>query len=151
LAERLTDYDLIALGPLDVLADRMVAALPDAGAAWGAVIGPVYTSKGLQDWLGVSRQAISQHVLHHRILRLTTADGVSVFPSFQFDASGDRLPYLHEVLDALSEGINDPWTWATWLNTADASGETQAERLRRGEWVAVCEQARDDAAAWSRP
>jgi len=151
LSERLADYDLGALGPLDVLADRMIAALPDIGAPWGPAIGPVYTSAGLQEWLGISRQAISQHVRGRRILRLTTADGVSVFPSFQFGANGDRLPYLREVLDALAQGIDDPWTWAVWLNTPGSQGLTHAENLRRGDPTAVLEQAREDAANWSRP
>jgi len=30
---------------------------------------------------------------------------------------------LNEVLDALSENIDDPQTWATWLNTAAAADE----------------------------
>lgn len=150
LEQQLAGFDLAVLGPVDVLGDRMIAALPDAGAAWGAVVGPVYTSQGLQRWLGVSRQAISQHVQARRILRLTTADGVSVFPSFQFDEGGGRLPHLNDVLDALAEGVDDAWTWAGWLNTPNSTGLTQASRLRRGDWKLVREQAVEDAAAWCR-
>jgi len=151
LTERLAGRDLTDLGPLDRLADRMVAALPDADAGWGAIIGPVYSSSGLQKWLQISRQAVSQQVLNGRILRLTTADGVSVFPAFQFDDTGERLPGLGQVLDALAAGIDDPWTWAAWLNTPDETGRTQAAKLRQGELTAVCEQAQEAAAAWSRP
>ena len=150
LEERLAGHDLSALGPLDALADRMVAALPGAGAAWGETIGGVYTSKGLQEWLWITRQAVSQLVQERKILRLTTADDVSVFPAFQFDDSGTRLPHLKEVLDVLAHGIDDPWTWAAWLNTPDSFGQTHAEKMRLGDWELVHEQAREDAAAWSR-
>jgi len=151
LEERLADRDLSAFGSLDALADRMVATLPDEGAVWGAAIGPVYTSRGLQEWLGITRQAISQHAQNRRILRLTTADGVSVFPSFQFGSNGERLPHLKEVLDTLATGIDDPWIWATWLNTPDNKSRTHAELLRSSDWRSVHEQAREDAAAWSQP
>lgn len=151
LEDRLANHDLSALGSLEAVADKMVAALPDAGTAWGSVIGPVYTSKGLQQWLMISRQAINQHVQEHRILRLTTADDVSVFPSFQFDDQGGRLPHLRDVLNTLAQGVDDAWTWAAWLNTPDSDGVTQAEKLRHGKWEAVCELAREDVAAWSHP
>jgi len=150
LEQQLADFDLADLGPIEALADRMIAALPDAGAAWGPVVGPVYTSQGLQRWLGVSRQAISQHVQSRRILRLTTVDGVSVFPSFQFDDCGGRLPHLNDVLDALAAGVDDAWTWASWLNTPDNTGLTQASRMWQGDWKLVREQADEDAAAWCR-
>lgn len=151
LEERLAEIDLTTLGSLDELADRMVAALPDQGAAWGEVIGPVYTGRGLQDWLGISRQAISQQSQSQRILRLTTADDIFVYPSFQFGPTGERLPHLQDVLGILQSGIDDPWTWAAWLNTPDATGLTMAERLRQGQWQEVCDLATEDAAAWSRP
>jgi len=147
----LADRDLRPLGSAQSLADRLVAALPDAGAAWREVVGPVYTSQGLQKWLGITRQAISQHAQSRRFLRLITADGVSVFPSFQFDDEGQYLPHAKDVLDALAQGIDDPWTWATWLNTPDNEGQTYADRMRAGQWQLVCEHARDDAAAWSQP
>ena len=82
---------------------------------------------------------------------MTTADGVSVFPAFQFDAYGNRLPHLKKVLDILYHGIDDPWTWATWLNTENRDGQTNADRLRHGDWESVVEQATQDSWAWSRP
>ena len=150
LRQRLQDIDIEALGPLDAVADKMIASMPDAGASWSTVIGPVYTSAGLQRWLGITRQAISQHVAGNRILRLTTADGVSVFPAFQFNATGDRLPHLKEILEILASGIPDPWTWATWLNTVGADHVTNAERMRRGEWQLVAQLALEHSGAWSQ-
>jgi len=150
LEQQLAVFDLADLGPIDVLADRMIAALPDTGAVWGPIVGPVYTSQGLQRWLGISRQAINQHVQGRRILRLTTTDGVSVFPSFQFDSNGGRLPHLSDVLDVLATGVDDPWTWASWLNAPDKAGLTNAARLRNGDWELVRESASEDAAAWCR-
>ncbi|MCL2785562.1 MAG: hypothetical protein FWD55_09095 [Propionibacteriaceae bacterium] len=151
LKQRLTGLNLSELGPLDAVADRMVASLPRTDSVWKDIAGPVYTSRGLQKWLGISRQAISQHAKERRILRLITADGISVFPAFQFDDHGHRLPHLKDVLDILYEGLDDPWTWATWLNTPIRNGESYADRLRQGEWESVLEQAREDAWAWSRP
>jgi len=151
LVQRLADYDLSALGSLDAVADRLVASLPDTGAAWCKIVGPVYTSSGLQKWLGITRQAVSQHAQHRRFLRLLTADDVSVFPAFQFSERGQYLPHLKDVLDILATGIDDPWTWATWLNTADDEGQTFAEKLWAGQWEQVCDQAREDANAWSQP
>ena len=151
LEKRLANRDLEALGTVEDIADRMLAALPDEGTAWAEVVGPVFTSKGLQNWLGISRQAISQHVLARRILRLKTSDNISVFPGFQFDHDGGRLPHLSQVLGELVKGIADPWTWASWLNSPDSDGVTHAERLRQGEWEAVVHEASEDAAAWSRP
>ena len=151
LQQRLADIDIASLGPLDAVADKMIASMPEAGASWSQVIGPVYSSAGLQRWLGITRQAISQHVASNRILRLTTADDVHVFPAFQFSAAGARLPHLKDILEILATGIPDPWTWATWLNAPDADRVTNAERMRLGNWQFVAQLALADSGAWSQP
>ena len=148
LISKLPGHDLSALGAPEALADRMIAALPSAGAQLASVVGPVYTSKGLERWLGISRQAISQNALKRHFLRLTTADGVSVFPSFQFSESGQRLPHLSAILHELAKGTEDAWLWATWLNTPDENGVTHADELRAGSWEMVFDLASEDAAAW---
>jgi len=148
LDSRLLEYDLSLLGSPEGLADVMIAALPSVGAAWSSTVGPVYTSKGLQNWLGISRQAISQKAQEGHYLRLRTADGVFVFPSFQFNESGQRLPHLKDVLSELAKGTDDAWMWAAWLNTPDKDGVTHADTLRHGNWESICELAREDAAAW---
>ncbi|MDR2715682.1 MAG: hypothetical protein LBB46_02915 [Coriobacteriaceae bacterium] len=149
LNNRLAKHDLSLLGPPEALVDRMIAALPVAGAAWSSAVGPVYTSQGLQKWLGVSRQAISQKAKCWDLLRLETADGEFVFPSFQFNDSGQRLPRLKDVLCELAKGTEDAWVWAAWLNAPDKDGITHAAKLRRGDWESVRDLACEDAAAWS--
>ena len=151
LRERLADRDLTEYGSADEIADRFMASLPDAGIELARAVGPCFRSQGLQKWLGISRQALNQHVQARRILRLVTSDGVSIYPGFQFDNNGERLPHLKDVLDILATGINDPWTWAMWLTTPDDGGVTSATQLRNGEWKKVFDDAMEDAAAWSRP
>jgi hypothetical protein len=147
----LAERELTGLGSLEAVADRMIAAIPNQASPWAAVVGPVYTAKSLERWLGISRQAVSQHAKARRLLRLTTADGVAVFPAFQFDDVGARLPGLKPVLDTLAGGLNDPWTWAAWLNTPGDDGVTHAARLRQGDLAVVLAEAAADADAWGAP
>ena len=149
LERELPTRELSRLGTPEDVARKIIAALPDAGAAWSSAVGPVYTSHGLQSWLGVSRQAISQKAKANHYLRLQTTDGVYVFPSFQFNENGQGLPHLSDILSELAKGANDTWMWATWLNTPDDNGETNADKLRGGNWEYVRDLARDDATAWS--
>jgi len=149
LERRLPKSDLSSMGSPEDLADRMIAALPNAGAAWSSKVGPVYTSQGLQKWLRISRQAISQKAQGLEILRLRTSDRIYVFPSFQFTSNGRTLPHLKEILCELAEGTDDAWIWAVWLNTPDKNGTTHAEKLSHGNWESVREAAREDAIAWS--
>ena len=127
---------------------KIITALLDSGAAWSSAVGPVYTSHGLQSWLGVSLQAISQRAKANHCLRLQTVEGVYVFPSFQFNESGQGLPHLKESIAELAKGSNDAWMWAAWLNAPDKNGKTHAEKLRGGNWEDVRALAREDAAAW---
>ena len=151
LLERLAGRDLTTLGSADDIVDRMVSTLPDSGQELAQAVGPVFHSGSLQTWLGISRQALNQHVQARRILRLITADGVSVYPGFQFDNDGERLPHIKDILDVLAEGSDDPWTWALWLTSVDDTGTTNAEYLRTGHWQMVLNEAQEDSASWSRP
>lgn len=51
-------------------------------------VGPFYSTDRVRQILGtkqpVSRQAISDRVKNHRLLRVQTADGKHLFPAFQF-------------------------------------------------------------------
>jgi len=150
LRQYLDGYDLSTMGSMADLAEKMAGTLPDAGAAWGPVVGPVYTTASLRRWLGMSRQAINQHVKEHRILRLVTSDNRSVYPSFQFDAAGGRLPHLRDILDVLATGVDDPWAWASWLNSPDSHGDTNVQHLFNGDWQLVLDDAKETAIAWNR-
>jgi hypothetical protein len=148
LASRLGDHDLAAIDAPEVVVDRMAAAIPDATSAWADILGPAYTTRRLCQFLGVTRQAVSQQAKARTMLRVVTTDKVSLFPSFQFDSHGHRVPGLKQVLDTLSLAHDDPWTWAWWLNTP-VEGRTMAQALWDGELEDVLAEARADVAAWT--
>jgi hypothetical protein len=133
-----------------VLVDRWLASIPDAASPWTDLVGPCFTTKALVRRLGISRQAISQAVAKHTLLRVVTADKVALFPAFQFDGHFGRMPGMKAVLDILAEAVDDPWTWVWWLNTP-LDGRTLVEALWAGEVDAVLEEARDAVNSWRQP
>jgi hypothetical protein len=151
LEERLRtqDLDLDPTTPLDEVADRMVAAIPQSSSPWSEVLGPVYTARTLGEFLGITRQAISQAAQSLTMLRITTKDGRAVFPAFQFAADGSRVPGLRDVLRALKKGIDDPLTWAQWLTAKPGAGLSQLDRLWAGNVAGVLGEAQRTASAWA--
>jgi hypothetical protein len=147
----LKERDLAELGPLPELADRMLAALPQTDSPWAEALGPVYTTRSLSTFLGITRQAISQAAQARTILRLTTSDSVAVYPAFQFDRHGARLPGLAQTLNRLDQGSSDPYVWALWLNSPDTDGLTQTDQLRLGRLDQVLAQADQAVRAWTAP
>ncbi|MDR0946064.1 MAG: hypothetical protein LBM66_07885 [Bifidobacteriaceae bacterium] len=148
LRKRLRPQDL-KTAPLDEIADRMAAAVPQAaGAAWSELLGPVYTTASLTAFLGITRQAVNRAAHELRILRLICQNGDAVYPAFQFSQDGSVAPGLRQVLHALAQGIEDPWTWAQWLAAPTSAGRA-IDRLRTGQLDAVLLQAHQDAASWA--
>lgn len=134
-----------------------VNAMADAVLAANRIndrLGAFYTTDRVRKILGgVSRQAISDRVKNGRLLRVTTADGVVLFPAFQFANGSMRLnlPQLLKVL--LGSGV-DGWTVAYWLTARIAQlGETTAlEVLDSGDADRIADLTRiavDDAAGWA--
>jgi hypothetical protein len=148
LASRLGGHDLAAIDAPDVVVDRMEAAIPDATSAWADILGPAYTTGRVCKFLGVTRQAVSQQVKARAMLRVVTSDKVALFPSFQFDRHGNRVPGLKQVLDTLSLAYDDPWTWVWWLNTP-VEGRTMVQDLWAGELEDVLAEAKADVASWT--
>jgi hypothetical protein len=141
------------LGNLEAVAQDVVDRLGVAENPWAEIIGPSYTSGTLQRELGVGRGAVSKAVSELRVLRLVTSDGVTLYPAFQV-RGGKLVPGLREVLTVLRSGLDDPWTWAQWLNTPlrDDRGEIlprNIDRLAVGDLDGVLNDARHDAAAWA--
>ncbi len=110
-----------ALGSPDTVAADIVARLGLVKNPWADIVGPCYSSGGLQKELGVGRAALSKAVRERRALRLDTSDQRTLYPAFQV-RNGALVPGLSEVLPILGEGVDDPWTWAQWLNTPSAAG-----------------------------
>ncbi len=126
--------------PLDADAD-------DAKSPWADVIGPCYTLASLGRALGRSQADLIHAVTELRLLGLPTADNETLFPSFQVHG-GRVYPDLATVLKILRSGIDDPWTWAQWLNTPSCDGGVQMDALWSGRLADVVLDASHDAWAW---
>ena len=149
--------ELTNLGDAEEVAEQVIDRLPIAASPWAEIVGPCYTSGSLQKELGRGRAAISKAVAELRLLRLTTADGQTVYPAFQI-VDGVAVRGMREVLTALRVGIDDEWTWAQWLNTpvpdrasGDGTGRRRRniERMIAGEVEAVVQAAERTAASWA--
>jgi len=95
---------------------------------------------------------VSEAVDSLSLLRVTTSDGVELYPAFQVQG-GKPMNELAKVLGVLRTGVNDPWMWTQWLNTplTDEDGverPTNAQRLREGQLGDVLLEAEHDAASW---
>lgn len=136
---------------VELLADRMLAALPSVKHEADALIGPFYDTPTLAAWRGVTRQALSKATAKRDLVGLKIGDGSLVFPSFQFGVSGAPLPHLRQVLALVDPNRIDPWGAALWLNTPadEFGGTTAAEALRDGREEQVLAAARRAATAWA--
>ncbi|KJQ55451.1 hypothetical protein RS85_00729 [Microbacterium sp. SA39] len=145
--------ELTRLGDPGDVADQIIDRLPLAVNPWSDIVGPVYESGSLQRELGVGRQAVSKAVRELRVLRLETADGHTVYPAFQV-RDGRLVSGMQRVLTALRNGIDDPWTWAQWLNAPVSRAPSEPprrniDRLVAGDVDAVARDAERTAASWA--
>nr|WP_314843376.1 hypothetical protein [uncultured Microbacterium sp.] len=120
---------------------------------WAAIIGPCYTATSIARELGWTAQDVHSAAASLVLLELVTDDGATLYPAFQL-CNGHPVEGLTEVLRILRTGVNSPWTWAQWLNTAltDEDRERQPsaiEDLRAGRLEDVLREAQHDAWAWS--
>lgn len=111
--DSVSEEDLAQVDPTQV-AERVAALIPTPHPF--AKLGPFYPTSAVTKWLGLSRQALDHRVKARKMLGCTTSDGGQrVYPVWQFTTDGHIIAHLGEVLDELHHGIDDPWTWATWL------------------------------------
>lgn len=149
LAQR--GVELTALGEPDQVVASIIERLPLARSRMAEAVGPCYTSGGLQAVLGMSRAALSKAVIERRALRLETSDGRNVYPAFQVH-NGALVPGLRKVLLTLGGAIDDPWTWAMWLNATasqDPASKRRIDQLANGDVAGVLRAAMQTAAAWA--
>jgi hypothetical protein len=140
LEERLSPFDapgrsLDGIGSPRDLARRMLEIVPIT-SRWDDLLGPFYSTGQVAKILGgVSRQAIADRRERRTLLGLKTADGVMVYPTFQFDDRNQVLPGLAEILQAFRDSAVDDWTLAGWLvaPSRDLRGKTVIEWLRAGK------------------
>jgi hypothetical protein len=71
-----------------------------------------------------------------------------VYPAFQFGPDGQPLRGISEVIGALGEAVETPYTIAAWLVSPEVEleGSTPIEQLRLGRSELVSEVARHYAA-----
>lgn len=124
------------------------------GERMARIIGPCYITASLARELGWSPAEVEAAAVDLRLLALRTADDDFVYPAFQVH-DGAIVPGLAEVLQALSIGVEDPWTWALWLrgpsSAEQASPRSSIELLIAGELERVLRNARHAAEAWGGP
>ncbi len=75
-----------------------------------------------------------------------------VYPRFQFDADGQLLPSLSEVVGTLTPVVATTWTIASWITTphVQLDGRRPIDACANGELDAVVELARQWAADLTR-
>lgn len=125
------------MGGEDKVVSRMLAAIPTVTIE-GFTHGPLYTSAGLAEWRGVSRQAIYQARRAGRIIGVKHGNRV-LYPWFQFGQRGELLPGLREILPVLTSQGFDDWEMIDWLASpaADLSGDTPLRRLAQRDIQSV--------------
>lgn len=135
------------LGDPADFAARAVRATAPLPSPWDELAGPFTASDGVQARLGITRQAVAAKAARRRLLRVITADGLHLYPLWQFE--GNRVVTgLPEVLALFPEDAVDGWTLAGWLRTPDPDlGESPVDALRRGEVARVRPVARTAARA----
>ncbi|TFD14624.1 hypothetical protein E3T42_11465 [Cryobacterium sp. TMT4-10] len=115
-------------------------------------MGPFYDGASLMRLLAISTEELDRASNAGEILRTRTADGTDLYPSFQLNASVERLAGLREVLTVLDPGLDDPWGDALWLTAVVRrfEGRSAAELMRNGELEPVLAAARQDRTTWDR-
>ncbi len=127
-------HSLAEIGPAEELAERMLAALP-APTRWDDLLGPFYDTRGVARLLGgISRQAVADRCVRRSLLGLKTADGVLVYPAFQFNEHNEVVAGLGPVLKSFDPHVVDAWTVAGWLVSKKRTlkGKTPIAWLREG-------------------
>ncbi|HVR98742.1 MAG TPA: hypothetical protein VMW27_19145 [Thermoanaerobaculia bacterium] len=154
LEERLQGRSPQEIGSPAQVAERMLGALPPKPSRWDELLGPFYSNSQMEKLLGgVSRQALADRRERRTLLGLKTADGVMVYPAFQFDEQNRVLPGLPEVLRSFRDSGVDDWTLAGWLVSPSRAldGCSVVEWLRQGrELETALTLARDAARRFSR-
>lgn len=151
LAEVVAAHEQAGHDPANVLGDpagfaaRAVQASAPLPTPWDQLVGPFTDSEGVRARLGITRQAVAAKAGRRRLLRVITADGLHLYPVWQFDRTGVR-PGLVDILALFPEERVDGWTLAGWLRTQDPDlGEPPLDVLIRGEHGRVLAAARTAA------
>lgn len=101
------------------LVSAMAAGIPDAvgPSSYAEAVGPFYSSSGVMRLLHIpTKQALDDRRRRGTVLSARTADGIWVYPAFQFDPERRRVRgALAPALAALKRAPR--WGAALWLVT----------------------------------
>lgn len=117
-----------------------------------AAVGPSDDADGLRKWFRYSQAELTSLEELRDILLVTTSDGHSLYPAFQFDAHSRLLPQLRTLLEGLDPDRDDAWADAVWLNDAAEvlDGLTPAQALRTSRAEDAIGLARQAGGPWTR-
>jgi hypothetical protein len=120
LAELGLSGDEPELGDAARLGQR-AALVAAAGALWRGQLGPLLDMRQAKDLLGVSsRQAVHDLIQRRRLLAVSTEDGRTLIPLFQFTESGRPYEAVAAIVRVFAEVDATGWTIASWLTTPSA-------------------------------
>lgn len=112
--------------------------------------GPWIDSETVQGLLGIDSEELARQLIHREMIGCVFLSGRTYFPAKQL-MNGRVVDGLHEVLEVLASGDDDPETWAVWMAGSPADdGITNWERLRAGRLDLVLTTARRHASRWSQ-
>ncbi|RBY96407.1 hypothetical protein DQ237_10900 [Blastococcus sp. TF02-8] len=150
--------ELLTPEDVDAVEEFVTARLArrEARTSWEQHLGPLLSHSQVLKLTGWSKQALSQAVREHRVLRLTGSGQQRFYPAAGFDdATPARpLPGAKRLLGLWAEADPQGWTTASWLTTPQVELEHRTPRevlLAAGtapeELLALAGQAIDRLAA----
>src|SRR5690625_580828 len=126
----------------------------DENQRLNARFGPFFTRVRVKQLLNITDVELDRLVTAHHLLAPVTADGIQVFPKFQFDTEQKQArEHLRPLLKILLGSGADPWTVIYWLTAPLPEFEHQraGDVIDRDEGTraVLLAMARDDAARWN--
>src|SRR5690625_4864220 len=108
----------------------------DENERLNARFGPFFTRARVKQLLNITDAELDRLVTAHHLLAPVTADGVQVFPKFQFDTEQKQArEHLRPLLEILLGSGADAWTVTYWLTAPLRSEEHTSELQSRGHLV----------------
>lgn len=126
----------------------------DENQRLNARFGPFFTRARVKQLLNIPDAEIDRLVTTHHLLAPVTADGVQVFPKFQFDTEQKQSrEHLRPLLEILLGSGADPWTITFWLTAPLPEFEhlRAVDVIDRDDEIraTLLAMAHEDAARWN--
>jgi hypothetical protein len=127
---------------------RRAALLAASNLLWAQHLGPAYPTRHVRELFKSSKQAVNDRVRRGTLLALRNEADELVYPAFQFGPDGQPLAGIADVIGALKDVVETPYTIAAWLVAPEVEleGSTPIEQLRLGRREVVSDVARHYAA-----